>query len=193
VKALREKAVVYSFLGSFFLEGSRRRPGEQDRDALAILRGIFEDYPDVESLGKAAGGSGGGGREGPSAVPERHSRQGGRREEEADRESRGTSWFRDTGFTLHEELGVPEDHVGVELMFLAHLRNGEAEFLERGDIEEAGEFRRVAKEFMRARILSWRSRFFERLCPVTREPALGPLAPVAQKFILMDAEALGEA
>lgn len=73
------------------------------------------------------------------------------------------------GFIKSEDCDLHEDHIALEIQFLAHLCDRAADCFARDDLTQACEVLRLQKDFVEKHILNWVPRFCEdvRACPVS--------------------------
>ena len=73
------------------------------------------------------------------------------------------------GFVKSEECDLHEDHIALEIQFLAHLSGRAAKLFEEGKEAEACDVLRLQKTFIETHIKNWVSRFCDdiRACPVS--------------------------
>lgn len=63
--------------------------------------------------------------------------------------------YRDANFEKNPEFTEPEDHLAVELSFMARLCDGAVEALQKGDEESAEAALQAQKEFLQKHLLNW--------------------------------------
>lgn len=73
------------------------------------------------------------------------------------------------GFVKSEDCDLHEDHIALEIQFLAHLSGRAAKLFEEGKEAEACDVLRLQKTFIETHIENWISRFCDdvRACPVS--------------------------
>ena len=72
-------------------------------------------------------------------------------------------------FVKSEDCDLHEDHIALEIQFLAHLSGRAAKLFEEGKEAEASDVLRLQKTFIETHIENWVSRFCDdiRACPVS--------------------------
>lgn len=93
----------------------------------------------------------------------------------------------------------PDDHIGYELLFLAHLMEQAAQALDAGDVEKAAHLVAAALEFFAAHPQEWAGLFIERLAQSARtdyyrglayllKGSMTALAPLLDEYLAIFAE-----
>ena len=91
-----------------------------------------------------------------------------------------------SGFAYDKEYHDLPDHISVELEFMAHLTEQEAEAWETGDQENAVNCLRFQKEFMDRHLGLWVGRFADQVIELGEMPVYPQMAILARDFV--DAE-----
>lgn len=86
--------------------------------------------------------------------------------------------YADAGFAEIDIDAGPQDHLAVELKFMALLALKEAESIERGDISATRERQNIQKAFLERHLLGWVPRWTDALAQNTQEPLYWALAGV---------------
>lgn len=63
--------------------------------------------------------------------------------------------YDDTGFTINPETNQAPDHLAVELEFVSHLANREADRWEGGSAEDAEALNKLQKNFLEEHLGAW--------------------------------------
>lgn len=102
------------------------------------------------------------------------------------------NWYRRFGLEPEKIYHEPDDHIGLELTFLAHLANQAVLALESGDQKKFGELIEARKQFLSEHVLKWafawcelvaqnaRTDFYKGIALLTR----GTLAYLAENYEL---------
>lgn len=75
------------------------------------------------------------------------------------------------GFVKSEECDLHEDHIALEIQFLAHLSGRAAKLFEEGKEAEACDVLRLQKTFIETHIKNWVSRFATMSVPAPFRPS----------------------
>lgn len=89
-----------------------------------------------------------------------------------------------------EDFKEPEDHIALELYFMAHLGEKATEAMEKGNIEEARELTEDQKRFLEEHLLKWIRPFTDDIQKGGRRPFYKGIALVTQGFITQDKDAV---
>ena len=99
--------------------------------------------------------------------------------------------FRTEGVVVEEGFGLPEDHLAVELAFMAYLCKKTQQALAQSDDEEALRLVGVQKQFLEDHLVAWVSLFADEVaaCESKREGVSSfyvTIAAMMQQFIIED-------
>lgn len=100
--------------------------------------------------------------------------------------------YRDAQFTKNPDFKEPEDHLAVELAFMAALCDRAAEALRAGDRDAAEETLRAQATFLEAHLLNWIGGFCADVQASAEEGFYFELAVFTKAFLDADAQALAE-
>jgi len=99
--------------------------------------------------------------------------------------------YQKTGFVKPEKFKEDEDHIAMELLFMAVLSNLIGKSLESGEIEKASGYLIEQQTFLENHMLSWIPIFCERLIGIAEDREFyKSIAMLTAGFLAMDAEYL---
>ena len=99
--------------------------------------------------------------------------------------------YRAQGFERSGDLNVPEDHVGIELEFMARLCCKEAEALAANDGAGVDAARVAQQDFLRDHLLVWIPQLCDDLEKRAKPGLYRGLAETARQFLVFEREELG--
>lgn len=70
-------------------------------------------------------------------------------------------WYRRFGLQVEKLNQEPDDHIGLQLAFLAHLGTQVMEALEAGNMEQVEALQAAKSEFLQEHLLRWEGRWYE--------------------------------
>ena len=100
--------------------------------------------------------------------------------------------YADAGFAVVDETIAPQDHVGVELKFMALLCNEEIGAWEQGDEAAVADLWERESLFLSNHLLAWGPDFCQRIEADSREPFYGAAAALTEAILVADAQLLSE-
>ncbi len=100
--------------------------------------------------------------------------------------------YRDEGLDKSEELDVPEDHVGLEFEFMAHLCRKSQEALTRQDESAASDSFAQQKAFLEEHLLRWVPDFCSDILAYAGTDFYRGIAKITRGFLQMEHALLGE-
>ena len=100
--------------------------------------------------------------------------------------------YRNAGFAKNPAFTEPEDHIAVELAYMALLCGRAAEALESGDASAAEAELRSQQAFLKAHLLPWVGRFAADVKNAAQLALYADVAECAEAFLAADAAWLGE-
>jgi TorA maturation chaperone TorD len=89
-----------------------------------------------------------------------------------------------------EEFKEPEDHIALELYFMAHLGGKATKAMEKGDLEEARELAEDQKRFLEEHLLKWMRPFTDDIQKGGRRPFYKGIGLITQGFVTQDKDAV---
>lgn len=98
--------------------------------------------------------------------------------------------YRGEGFMCTEALNVPEDHVGIEMEFMARLCDREARAHAAGDSQAAKAVRGVQRAFLRDHLMKWVPRLCDDLAARAGTGLYRGLAETTRQFLAFECEEL---
>ncbi|MDP2167273.1 MAG: molecular chaperone TorD family protein [Thermodesulfovibrionales bacterium] len=159
-----ERADIYRFFADLFL----RPPDEEMIETLRLyfaveakytpesaspdFENIFRQHPPYESMYDYYGGI--------SPLFEVH------------------AFYESAGLMLDEELGLPADHIGVELLFMSYL-------VENNRLE-------LQRKFLEGHLLKWAPQYMDKLQKAAESGFYKDMTAIIKNFLLMDYENLSE-
>lgn len=100
--------------------------------------------------------------------------------------------YRMSGFEKREDFHEPEDHIAVELDFMANLCKQTHLSLEEDNLEDALRYLKVQKEFLRDHLLKWVTDLCENLKMQAQSKLYKSLAYITNGFTSMEAQVVDE-
>jgi TorA maturation chaperone TorD len=103
--------------------------------------------------------------------------------------------YRSVGYEKPKESKEPEDHIGLELDFMAHLCRLTTASIDNGNAEFALGYVRLQKEFMKDHLLRWAGKFSRRLLDTSERRETDfyhAIATMLESFLLLDDQAIDE-
>lgn len=101
-------------------------------------------------------------------------------------------FYRTAGFEKAAGFTEPEDHLAIELAFMARLADQAAAALREGNEEAAEQLIAKQQEFLHTHLLNWTSPFFTEVRSAAEGGFYADLASFAEAYLRADAEALTE-
>lgn len=101
-------------------------------------------------------------------------------------------WYRDANFKKNPDFTEPEDHVAVELAFMALLCERAVEALQHGDEEAAEMFLVSQRSFLQQHLLNWIAPFARDVRTAAERGFYVHLASCTEAYLSADEQALGE-
>jgi len=98
--------------------------------------------------------------------------------------------YREVGLGKREDFSEPEDHVSLELAYLAHLSRRTISSIETGNEEEARKYHQYQKDFLKDHLLPWIPKFSNTLSEISPSPFYKALAYLLEGYIKVDFEVL---
>jgi DMSO reductase family type II enzyme chaperone len=96
------------------------------------------------------------------------------------------------GLVSERKEQEPEDHIGLELEFMACLCDRQGECLHKGDAEEAAVTVQAQRDFLDGHLLRWTSRFCEEVDRSAWTDFFRGMAQLMEGFVARDRRLLGE-
>jgi len=96
------------------------------------------------------------------------------------------------GLVSERKEREPEDHIGLELEFMACLCDRHGECLRKGDVGEAAVTVQAQKDFLDEHLLRWVSRFCEEVDRCAWTDFFRGMAQLTEGFVVWDRRFLGE-
>jgi TorA maturation chaperone TorD len=100
--------------------------------------------------------------------------------------------YAQAGFAVARVAGVPPDHLGVELQFLARLCDEQSAAWSADDTPEARRLEKLEREFLRAHPLRWVAQFRERVEGVSAREFYRACARLCESFLQTSAALLDQ-
>jgi TorA maturation chaperone TorD len=100
--------------------------------------------------------------------------------------------YRMEGLDRDADFKEPEDHIAIELEFMAHLCRNAAEALEGGDIGKAHACIAKQRDFLETHLLKWIPRFCDELEPITRSDFYRAVAQITRHLLAVELETIDE-
>ena len=119
------------------------------------------------------------------AVPPYESMQAANEPRE-DRVTNVTAAYREAGFERIDVPAVPQDHLAVELRFMALLAANESEAWNGSAVDEARALLVREQSFLAGHLLYWAPTYCERMATEAREPFFGALARLTTAALALD-------
>ena len=106
---------------------------------------------------------------------------------------RARAWYRRYGLEIERKNSEPDDHVGLLLVFLAHLTHCEAKAIDAGSADDIALARREQVAFMEECLLPWVTRWAELVEGNARSPFYAGFTRIAVGTMLRRHEVLSAA
>jgi len=90
------------------------------------------------------------------------------------------------GVDKRKEFTEPEDHIAVELSFLAYLCQKANESLENGDVTEAKRYIRGQHDFLEMHLVKWVSKLVKDILSTAKTPFYKAIAILTKEYIEID-------
>ena len=103
-----------------------------------------------------------------------------------DRVTNVTAAYRDAGFERIDVPAVPQDHLAVELRFMALLAANESAAWDSSTRDQARAWLEREQAFLDGHLLFWGPTYCERMATETREPFFGALARMTGAVLTLD-------
>jgi len=100
--------------------------------------------------------------------------------------------YRAAGFERIDVPAVPQDHLGVELRFMALLAAQESTARDAGDIENVRALLAHQRQFLDQHLLSWVPAYCERIAAAARKPFFAGVARMTAEALALDRESLDD-
>jgi len=100
--------------------------------------------------------------------------------------------YRNAGLDRIGEYKEPEDHIAVELSFMAHLCGKTAECVENDEIREAEKYLEMQKDFITKHLASWVPMLTRDILEGAELEFYKGIAEITNEFIKMDRETIDE-
>ena len=126
------------------------------------------------------------------AIPPYESMQQASSEPREDCVTNVTAAYREAGFGRIDVPAVPQDHLAVELRFMALLAANESEAWTLAATDEARAMVLRERSFLGEHLLSWAPAYCERMASEAREPFFTALARITSAALVLDRQDLGE-
>jgi TorA-specific chaperone len=98
--------------------------------------------------------------------------------------------YRQAGLGKREDFPEPEDHLSLELAYMAHLCRRIISSIETGKKEEAKKYYQYQGSFLKDHLLSWVPKFSRNLSEISPSPFYKALAYLLEGYIKIDFELL---
>lgn len=98
--------------------------------------------------------------------------------------------YREVGLGKREDFSEPEDHLSLELAYMAHLSHWTFSSIETGKEEEVEKFHQYQRDFLKGHLLPWIPRFVRGLSEVSSSTFYKALAYLLEGYIKIDFEFL---
>ena len=98
--------------------------------------------------------------------------------------------YREVGLGKREDFSEPEDHLSLELAYLAHLSRRTISSIETGNEEEAKKYCQYQKNFLKDHLLPWIPQFAKSLLEISPSKFYKALAYLLEGYIQIDFEFL---
>jgi len=98
--------------------------------------------------------------------------------------------YREVGLGKREDFPEPEDHLSLELAYIAHLSRRTISSIEAGKEEEAQRYYQYQRSFLKDHLLAWVPQFAKSLSEITPSPFYKALAYLLEGYINIDFELL---
>lgn len=99
----------------------------------------------------------------------------------------------EAGLSIDDDFNMPEDHISFELQYQAHLLDGQAQALERGDAQAAQAAAAAAEGFFREHIENWVPRFCDAAAALAKTPFYRGLCECTAAWVALEADAYAAA
>jgi putative dimethyl sulfoxide reductase chaperone len=100
--------------------------------------------------------------------------------------------YRSEGMGKDDSFTEPEDHVALELSFMAHLNRRALELFESGSEREGIDYLNKQKAFLDGHLLNWVPAFCDNIAKFAQEPLYLGLAKVTRGFLAVDKAVLDD-
>lgn len=100
--------------------------------------------------------------------------------------------YRAEGLEKPDEFQEPEDHIALELAFMAYLCEGTVDALQSGQREAALVCLSKQKDFLKDHLMVWLPQFCQHLAQATRSDFYGGLAQITRVYLDQESETVDE-
>lgn len=101
--------------------------------------------------------------------------------------SQAAQFYKKCGFTLPDDFKGFPDHIGIELEFMSHLAESEANACKKGREDEAKKWIEFQKKFLQEHISQWALTFAQNVATYTRQLFYREMARLLYEFIRLEA------
>ena len=98
--------------------------------------------------------------------------------------------YREVGLGKREDFSEPDDHLSLELAYMAHLSHWTFSSIETGKEEEVEKFHQYQRDFLKGHLLPWIPHFVRGLSEVSSSTFYKALAYLLEGYIKIDFEFL---
>jgi len=102
------------------------------------------------------------------------------------------SAYWDAGVDKVKKYTEPEDHIAIELQFMAYLCGKTADTLKKGQKREAGEFLKKQRDFINSHLRLWVTKFTEDVSKGASLDFYKGIAKITNGFIQLDEQAIND-
>jgi TorA maturation chaperone TorD len=96
------------------------------------------------------------------------------------------------GVSSKKEFTEPEDHIAIELSFMAFLCEKAALALKGKDVEKAGKYLEAQGDFLEKHLGKWMPKLVEDILANGRTPFYKSMAVITREYLVMDKGAIGD-
>ena len=100
--------------------------------------------------------------------------------------------YRQVGLNKISKFTEPEDHIAIELSFMAYLTKQTADAIEGGKIEDARRYAELQKSFLEDHLMSWTPRLCEDILKASETDFYRGIARIMKGFLSEDVSTVNE-
>jgi putative dimethyl sulfoxide reductase chaperone len=102
------------------------------------------------------------------------------------------SLYKSMGLERLEDFTEPEDHIALELQFMAYLSNKTTEAIKAGNASDARKYLDVQRDFLNDHLEKWVPKLVDDILKSGRRPFYIAVAKVTREFVAIDKEIVSE-